>query len=83
MIFLVLHKACDALDRSRCLEILEGYCVGPQACWLLRTYWIRMRMVAKAGVYYGVLFKGARGGTQVDPLSPTIFNMVVYMVVQH
>ena len=25
MIFLELHKAYDALDRSRCLEILEGY----------------------------------------------------------
>ena len=24
MIFLDLHKAYDALDRSRCLEILEG-----------------------------------------------------------
>ena len=29
MIFLDLHKAYDALDRSRCLEILEGYGVGP------------------------------------------------------
>ena len=28
MIFLDLHKAYDALDRSRCLEILEGYGVG-------------------------------------------------------
>ena len=26
MIFLYLNKAYDALDRSRCLEILEGYC---------------------------------------------------------
>ena len=29
MIFLDLHKAYDALDRYRCLEILEGYGVGP------------------------------------------------------
>ena len=29
VIFLELHKAYDALDRSRCLEILEGYGVGP------------------------------------------------------
>ena len=28
-IFLDLHKSYDALDRSRCLEILEGYGVGP------------------------------------------------------
>ena len=29
VIFLDLHKAYDALDRYRCLEILEGYSVGP------------------------------------------------------
>ena len=39
VIFLDLHKAYDALDRSRCLEILEGYGVGPRALRLLRRYW--------------------------------------------
>ena len=34
-IFLDLHKAYDALDRSRCLGILEGYGVGPRALHLL------------------------------------------------
>ena len=29
VLFLDLHKAYDALDRSRFLEILEGYGVGP------------------------------------------------------
>ena len=29
VIFLDLHKAYGHLDRSRCLEILEGYNVGP------------------------------------------------------
>ena len=38
-------------------------------------------MVAKAGGYYGLEFQGARGGTQGDPLSPTIFNVVVDAVV--
>ena len=28
-ILLELHKAYDALERSRCLEILEGYGVVP------------------------------------------------------
>ena len=37
VIFLDLHQVYDALDRSRCLEILEGYGVGPRACCLLRT----------------------------------------------
>ena len=40
-------------------------------------------MVARAGGYYGTAFQGARGVTQGDPLSPTIFNMVVDAVVRH
>ena len=38
VIFLDLTKAYDALDRSRCLDILEGYSVGPSARMLLPTY---------------------------------------------
>ena len=30
MIFLDLQKVYDALDRSRCLEILEGYSATPE-----------------------------------------------------
>ena len=47
--FLDLHKAYDALDRSRCLEILEGCGVGPRVRRLLQTYWRRLTMVARAG----------------------------------
>ena len=37
VIFLDLHKSYDALDRFRCLEILEGYGVGPKARRLIKT----------------------------------------------
>ena len=37
-IFLDLHKAYDALDRSRFLDILEGFGVRPRALRLLRRY---------------------------------------------
>ena len=40
-------------------------------------------MVARAGGYYRTGFKGGRGVTQGDPLSPTIFNVVVDAVVRH
>ena len=70
MIFLDLHKAHDALERSRCLEILEGYGMVPQATRLLQTYWRRLMMVTKAGGYYGTAFKGERGVTQGDPPPP-------------
>ena len=40
-------------------------------------------MVERAGGYYGKGFKGGRGVTQGDPLSPTIFNGVLDAVVRH
>ena len=49
MIFQDLHNAYDALDMSRCLDILEGYGVGPRARGLLQTYWKRLTMVERAG----------------------------------
>ena len=40
-------------------------------------------MVARAGGCYGTVFQGARKVTQGDPLSHTIFNVVVDAVVRH
>ena len=83
MIFLDLHKLYDALYRSRCLEILEGYGVGPRSRRILQTYWRQLTIVERAGGYYGTAFQGACGVTQRDPISPTIFNVVVDAVVRH
>ena len=83
VIFLDLTKAYDALDRSRSLEILKGYGVGDRVRRLLREYWDKTTMVARAGGYYRKGFKGGRGVAQGDPLSPTIFNVVVDVVVRH
>ena len=57
MIFLNLTKSYDALDRSRSLEILKGYGVGERMWRMLREYWERTTMVARAGRYYGKGFK--------------------------
>ena len=51
MIFLYLHKAYDALYRSRCLGILEGYGMGTRALSLLLLYWEMLRMVVISGGY--------------------------------
>ena len=40
-------------------------------------------MVARAGRYYGPPFKGYCRVSQGDPLSPTLFNMVVYAITHH
>ena len=39
--------------------------------------------MARDGGHFGVPFKGYRGVTQGEPLSPTIFNMVVYSVIRY
>ena len=78
-----LNKAYDALYRSRCLGILEGYGVGPGARRLLSNYCRRLTMADRAGGYYGTAFSGERGVTQGDPLSPTLFNVEVDAVVRH
>ena len=83
MIFLDIHKAYDALDRYRCLDILEGYGVVPQSRRLLQTYWRWLTMLSRAGGYYRTAFQGVRGVTQGDPLSSTIFNVVADAVVHN
>ena len=40
-------------------------------------------MVAKAGGYFGRLFKGYQGVTQGNPLSHNILNMVVGAIILH
>ena len=57
VIFLDLHKAYDALYRSRFLEISEGYGMGPWAQRILQKYWRWLTMVARAGGYYGMAFR--------------------------
>ena len=80
-IFLDLRKAYDALNRDRCLDILDWYGVGPRTLHTLHKYWDRIQMAAKSGGHYGPVFKIHRRVTQGDPLSPTIFNVVVDAVI--
>ena len=40
-------------------------------------------MVDRSGGYFGLPFKGYHGATQGDPLSPKLFNLVVYAVIRH
>ena len=82
-IFLDLHKAYDALYYGCCLDTIVAYRVGPWALRLLRRYWDHLSMVVWAGIYFGSPFKGQLSVTQGDPLSLTIFNVVVDAVLQH
>ena len=80
-IFLNLQKNYGTLEREHCMEILVRYGIGPYTPRVLRLYWYHLLMVDQAGQYYGVPFPGLSGVTQGDPLSPTIFKMVVDAVI--
>ena len=81
-IFIDLRKAYDAMDRDRCLEIMEGYGVGPNMLGLIRTFWDEQQLVCRAARRYGEPFEASRGVTQGGPLSPKIFNIMVDAVVR-
>ena len=66
-IFLDLHKSYDALDESRCLDILDGYSVGPRSLLFLLGYWDQLNMMAQAGGYYREPLFRERGVTQGNP----------------
>ena len=81
-VFLDLRKAFDAMDRDRCILILEGYGAGPRLVRLVKTYWRDAIMVCRASGYYGTAFKAGRGVTQGGPLSAKLFNILVDAVVR-
>ena len=70
------------MDRGRCLEILEGYGVGPNILRLIRVFWDIALMACRTGGYYCKPFQAHRGVTQGGPLSPCIFNVMVDAVVR-
>ena len=78
-----MHKTYKALDCERCIEILFAYGVGPRTERLIHIYWEGLTMLDRAGRYYGEPFKGSRGVTQEDLLSPKILNKVADAVIRH
>ncbi len=76
-IFLNLRKAFDAMDRERCIMILEGYGAGPRMVRLVSSYWQDRIMVCQALGNYSTAFKASCGVTQGGLLSAKLFNISV------
>jgi len=76
-VFLDLKKAFDAMDRERCILILEGYGAGPRMIRLIKNFWSNATMVCRASGNYGMPFQAGRGVTQGGPLSAKLFNILV------
>jgi hypothetical protein len=81
-IYLDLKKAYNALNRTRCLEILSGYGVGPNLLHLQKQFWSNAKMVCRAGGNFGEPFNAGWGVTQGGPLSGLVFNIYVNAVVR-
>jgi hypothetical protein len=81
-IYLFLKKAYDALDWTRCLEILAGYGVGPNLLHLQKQFWDNAKMVCRTGGNFGEPFGARRGITQGGALSSFMFNACVNVVVR-
>ena len=78
-----LTKAYDTIDRSRTIEILKAYGVGPNIIHIITQTWEMDRMIPKQAGCYGKEFETSRGVRQGDIMSPTVFNVVVDAVVNY
>ncbi len=81
-VFLDLKKAFNAMDRERCLLILEGYGAGPNMVQLIHNFWRDATMVCRTSGNYGGPFCAGQGVTQGGPLSAKLFNILVDAVVR-
>ena len=57
--------------------------MGPRTLQILQRYWDCLQMVEKDGGHSAPPFHGYLGVTQGNPLSRTIFNLVVVAVIWH
>ena len=70
------------MDRGRCLNILRDAGVGLKTIRILRAFWNKAELACRASGYYGRIFKEWKGVTQGGILSPTIFNLMVTVILR-
>ena len=81
-IFLDLRKAFSAMDRGRCLKILEDSGMGLKVFRLIRAFWEKSVLFCRASGYRGRPFSAKRGVTQSCPLSSIIFSIMMNDIIQ-
>ena len=64
------------------MEILRGCGLVSNLQHILGGYWEGQTVVPRSWIYYGLVFKTGWGVTQGDPMFPTIFKIVVNLVVR-
>jgi hypothetical protein len=81
-VFINLKKVFDAMDRERCLFILEGHSIGPSMRCLICHFWDEATNICRASGNYSTPFKTGCGVTQGSPLSAKLFNVMVDALVR-
>ena len=81
-LILDVQKAYDSLYRGICTEIRRRYGLGPKLQRLLQRYWDGQKVVQKIIIFLARPLKLESGVTQGNPVSLTIFNIVVNAVVR-
>jgi hypothetical protein len=76
------RSAVDTIDCTATLRIQGGYGIGPNIQRLLGTFWGRHTVIPRASGYHGRAFRGTRGVTQGDIISPMIFNLVLDCIIK-
>ena len=70
------------MERKRYAEVLTCYSFIPKLRRLLQWFWSDQVVVPKAGRYYVRPFNMGRRGTQGDPISTTVFRILVNAVIR-
>ena len=81
-VFMDLSKAYDMLDRTRLMDIMAGYGVGPHLRCLLTNYWDSEVIIPKSAGYFGDVIRPTRGIRQGGPDSPVEFDIVIDCVLR-
>ena len=76
-----MNKDYEYLDQMWCMKILQGHGLGKNLQRLLKWFWEGQEVVPRSRGCYRWQFIMERGVTQGEPVSPTIFNIVVNVLV--
>ena len=80
--FIDIQKAFDAMDRRRCLHILEGIGVELNTLHLIKVFWGQAVLVYCAVGDYWRPHRARRSVNKGVPLSSTFFNIMMDVIVR-